>query len=314
MPFDYAAVIYTHKDVSASDLGRYRLGDDVMTRNSGISGRTPEFVILNTCNRSELYVYSDAVDQTLHAVLRHVGREAGERAQVLKGVEAVKHLFHVASGLESAIIGETEIVHQLKSAYRTYKDAGYCSDNLDSLLRDAINFSGKLRRDTNISKGSISAPYVALSFLPKHLAKGQKVAVVGAGYMAGRALESLTSRYGNGCITLFDRSEDNGMKMAASFYVRFVQLDFGNLDSYDFVVSAIYYDGKSVRLTGPKKIVDLSSPSVFAGENVVGIDEINRCARSSIKMRLDAVEKCGRLIDDYVGKNYCPPSSDSQRR
>ncbi len=304
MQSNYAAIIYTYKDIPISELDRYRLSGDVMIENGKALGIAPEFFILNTCNRSELYVCSSNIDHTLHTLLEYIGREAEEKARILKGTEAVKHLFCVASGLESIIVGETEVMHQLKSAYRVHKTANYFGDKLDLLLTDAINFSKRLRRDTNISKGRTSAPYIALSLLPKYLANGQKIAVVGAGYMAGRILESLMSRYDNDCITIFDRNEDNGNRLAALFYAKSALLDFKRLDTYDFIVSAIYYNGEPVRLTGPKKIVDLSSPSLFVGENVVGINEINALALNNIKIRLDAAEECRHIIDRYVKSHY----------
>ncbi len=159
-------------------------------------GHVAEAVVLSTCNRTDIY----AVVPAFHAGLQQVGevlaRETGvsyeEFASSLylyHGVAAVRHTFRVAAGLESMVIGEPQILGQLRDAYQTATEAGTAGSVLHELMQQALRVGKRAHAETGIDHAPRSVVSAALALAPPV----QKWAVVGAGAMGSLARAHLTN-------------------------------------------------------------------------------------------------------------------------
>lgn len=166
------------------------------------SALVQEFVILNTCNRVELYVVGDRhhaarVIKDVFCSERQIERSDFERfAMVREGQEAVEHLCRVSAGLESQILGETEIFGQVKRAYATGQDRQTVGPILNRLFQKAFQAAKHVRANTGITTGQVSVANVAVDLATEVFGKLDTVRllVVGAGEMAEKSIRAFHSR------------------------------------------------------------------------------------------------------------------------
>ena len=149
-----------------------------------------EAVILSTCNRVDIYAATDEEPQTLLNELRafllkdrEVETDADEVFYEHAGEPAVQHLFKVASGLNSMVLGETEILGQLKAAYQLALAHKATGGRLNKVFQKAFNVAKQIRTETNIQRGSVSVANVAVELAGKIFDEldDRTVMVIGAG-------------------------------------------------------------------------------------------------------------------------------------
>ncbi|MBI5629682.1 MAG: glutamyl-tRNA reductase [Elusimicrobia bacterium] len=179
---------------------------------------SPEAVILSTCNRFEVYLFSRESDapakaETLLAELS--GRSLEGRFYARGGSRAVEHLFEVAGGLDSLIVGESEILGQVKAAYETARDAGMTGKLSNVLFQRALNAGKKVRHDTGIAMGQISTASVAAQLAERIFGglRDREVLILGAGHMAELSAKHLLGKK-VGRIKIANRTWSRGAELA----------------------------------------------------------------------------------------------------
>jgi glutamyl-tRNA reductase len=164
-------------------------------------GWADEALCLSTCNRTEVYVVSGAAEASSLALaaLRRFSPDAPPETEGVYlrrvGEDAATHLFRVAAGLESAILGETEIQGQVREAHRAGADAGTVGRSLDRLVQGALHTGKRVRSETALSQGAVSHGHAATEVVRRVFGdlRGRVVLVVGAGEMAARAAAALAA-------------------------------------------------------------------------------------------------------------------------
>jgi glutamyl-tRNA reductase len=151
-----------------------------------------EVVVLSTCNRAEIYAVGDT-DATAEGVGRFFSEyhnvphaEIAEHLYLRSGTEAARHLFRVAAGLDSLVVGEPQILGQVKAAYSTASDLHYTGTLTNRLFHSAFAAGKRVRAETGVGEGAVSISYAATSLAKKifgHL-NGRQVLILGAGEMA----------------------------------------------------------------------------------------------------------------------------------
>jgi glutamyl-tRNA reductase len=156
------------------------------------SGIAREVVVLSTCNRAEIYAVGDT-DATAERVGRFFSEyhnvphsHMSEHLYQRRGAEAARHLFRVAAGLDSLVVGEPQILGQVKVAYSTASDRHFTGTLMNRLFHSAFAAGKRVRSETGLGEGAVSVSYAAIALARKifgHL-KGRSVLIVGAGEMA----------------------------------------------------------------------------------------------------------------------------------
>lgn len=182
-----------------------------------------EAVALSTCNRFELYsagAPSDAPDaERLLASLEELAgaplREASDRRE---DAAAANHLFAVAAGLDSLVVGETEVLGQVKTAYEKAKEFGMTGKRLNVLFQRALFVGKRVRSETAIAQGSASVPSVAVQLAESIFGRleGKSALILGAGAMAELAAKHLVER-GTSRLTVANRTWERGYQLAARY-------------------------------------------------------------------------------------------------
>ncbi|PYM11776.1 MAG: glutamyl-tRNA reductase, partial [Verrucomicrobia bacterium] len=186
------------------------------------NGTADEAVILSTCNRVELYaVTANADGSTFEALRQFLLDSCGYRGPLndeiykLGEPQSVEHLFKVACGLDSMVLGETEILGQLKTAYRLALEHHHTGSRLNKAFQRAFNVAKQIRTETNIQRGSVSVGSVAVELAEKIFSAlhDRQVMVLGAGETSEKTARALLSR-GARSILVSNRSHDRAEALA----------------------------------------------------------------------------------------------------
>ena len=288
------------------------------------AGIAEEAVILSTCNRVEIYAASPhdgakacrALQQFLVSCQNYDEPLANE-IYALGEPQSVHHLFRVACGLDSMVLGETEILGQLKKAYDLALQNGHTGSRLNKAFQRAFNVAKHIRTQTNIQRGSVSVGSVAVELAEKIFANlgDREVMVIGAGDTSEKTARALLSR-GARSIVVTNRSYDRAVALAKDLGGRAVAFEdwakeFANIDIIISSTSAPHYLLDRARLgpllklrrNRPLLLIDIAvprdiEPEVNFLENVFlyNIDDLQAIARDYLKQRQAEAARCETII------------------
>lgn len=289
-------------------------------------GLAEEAVILSTCNRVELYVSTplDPIEAS-RELKKFLGKmhtqtpPDGEELYALPEPHSVHHLFKVACGLDSMVLGETEILGQLKKAYDLALQTGYTGARLNKAFQRAFNVAKQIRTETNIQRGSISVASVAVELAEKIFSSlaGHEVMVIGAGDTSEKTARALLSRGAKG-IVVANRSLDRAETLAKDLGGRSVKFDdwsreFEKIDIAISSTSAPHHILDRARLeplmklrrNRPLLLIDIAvprdiDPAVNQMDNVYlyNVDDLQTIATDYLEQRKEEIAKCEAIIHE----------------
>ena len=276
-----------------------------------------EAVVIQTCHRLEIYMLTTNKKGAIEAVKSILESRRGkaipdDKFVILYYLDAVRHLFRLAAGLESPIIGEPEILKQVKEAYDIAIKNGSVGVGLRTLFERAIRVGKRVRTETNIAKGVMGSPTGAVKLIEKELGtlKGKKILIVGAG-QAGRAAAKYASERG-AFVLVTNRTFERAKKLAEEIGGEAIPFnEFKKyLDEVDGVILAVEVQEPILRgeeVKGKKAIfVDISAPPALADPpsdiKYFNLAQVERFVRESLKERFLEASKAEKIIDEEVNK------------
>jgi glutamyl-tRNA reductase len=294
-------------------------------RGSGIAG---EAVILSTCNRVEIYAATPVEPAKAFAELKEflVSHHAFEDSlndvlYTFGEPQSLHHLFKVACGLDSMVLGETEILGQLKTAYDLALKHGHTGARLNKAFQRAFHVAKHVRTHTNIQRGSVSVSSVAVELAEKifNSLGDREVLVIGAGDTSEKTARALLSR-GARSIIVANRSFDRAQALAGELGGRAVPFDdwAGEFEKIDIVISstsAPHHILDRVKLEPlmkarrqrPLLLIDIAvprdiDPEVNLLENVYlyNVDDLQGIADDYLKLRQEEIARCEAIIAEKV--------------
>ena len=291
-----------------------------------------ETVVLSTCNRVELYGVLEAVpSQVGFEALRdylvaHFGLHE-EQAEALSfyhldAEETARHLFRVVSGLDSMVLGETEIFGQVKQAYKTALETEVTGKWLNKMFQQAFQVGKKVRNETTIQRGSTSVGSVAVDLCEKVFDLKQcRVMLVGAGEMSRTCAQSLMSR-GAKSVIVSNRSYDRAVELAAEMGGQALRFDEWEkvLHETDVIISStsaphfvikpeMIEQVMKKRRWEPLFIIDIAVPrdvdprvNEIEGVYLYDIDALQAIANDGRRERERQLTVCDQIIEDQLVK------------
>lgn len=274
-----------------------------------------EFFILSTCNRTEIYGIAPDVESLsglLCTETRGSHDEFIANAYVKKGSDAVRHLFEVASGLDSQILGDYEIVGQIKKAVKTAKEHGMVGTFLDRLASMAFQCSKAVKTNTSLSGGTVSVSFAAVQYIRDHVPgyAHARIAMVGTGKFGRNTCKNLVDYLGVRDITLLNRTEEKAVQLAEMFGLQSAPLsDLPAVASRaDIILVATdapepVLKRAHIRGTGRKWVIDLSIPynveasvKCMPGITSVNVDELSRIKDETLAKREAEVPQAMEIV------------------
>ena len=289
-----------------------------------------EGMILSTCNRVEVTVTADEQADAEGSVELFLAESRSvERAWVTKylyrhdGPDAIRHLFRVASSLDSMVVGEPQILGQLKAAYAIAKEHGAVNGFLDLVLTRAFNVAKRVRSETDIGQSAVSVSYAAVELAREIFGSlgGKRVLLVGAGKMAESAARHLR-RAGVSEILVANRTRSRSESIAEEFQGRIVDYDrfSAALKDVDIVLAssgAPHYiltrdqmrDVIGRRRNRPMFLIDIAvprniEPAVNELDNVFlyDIDDLDKVVQTNVEGRMEVAVEAEEIIREEVDR------------
>ena len=297
---------------------------------SGIAGRDSvrEAVVLSTCNRTEVYAVADrfhgAYDDIRYLLADIASVDTAELAGHLYSEHdeaAAAHLFSVAAGIDSMVLGESEILGQVRDAWETARVEGASRTTLNLLFRHALEVGKRARTETAIGRGTASISHAAVELATDRLGTltGRAVTVVGAGAMGEGIAVALRSA-GVGRITVVNRTPERGRGVADRVGGEAVGLDrLGEvLAMSDLILTCTGATtpvitselvAASARPGHERLLIDIAVPRDVAGDvadlpgvTVLDLDELQRFADRGARRRVAEVDDVRTLIRDELDR------------
>jgi len=287
-----------------------------------------EAVILSTCNRVEL---TAALDDSLSAesLFEWLVKERGgvtlesirPHLYIFEGADAIRHLFRVASSLDSMIVGEPQILGQLKEAHRQARDQGTLGTLLDAVLARAFNVAKRIRSETEIGQNAVSVSYAAVELAREIFGSLNKkrVLIIGAGKMSEGAAKHLL-RAGAQEILIANRTHERAEELAQLFRGEVVLYDLfpARLPEMDIVITSSAAPGYILgpemvrraiesRKNQPMFLIDIAvprniDPAVNNLEHafLYDIDDLQRLAERNLQARREVARQAESIVAEEV--------------
>ncbi len=231
-----------------------------------------EAVLVSTCNRIEVYAVAETfhggVDDVTSVLARHAGSDVSELADHLYvhyAAAAVEHVFSVAAGLDSMVVGEAQVLGQLRQAYTAADEAGSVGRALHELVQQALRVGKRVHSETEIDAAGASVVSEALADAESLLGDlaGRSALLVGAGSMGGLAAAQLR-RSGIGEVVIANRTADNGARLAASLRDEGVAARTTGLDELETALTAADLVVTCTGAVGAVVTADMVEPAMRA--------------------------------------------------
>lgn len=287
--------------------------------------RLDEALLISTCNRVELYATSPNPVEAATNAKRTLAKRLPDTASMdvlyqERGVEAVRHIFRVASSLDSLVVGEPQILGQVKEAYDVAKEAGTVGTLLGRCFTQAFATAKRVRNETGIAEGTVSVSSIACELAKKIFGnlEGRRTLLLGAGEMGEAAARSLKQTGTN--LHVINRNEERAQTLAASCDGRAVPYERLSIElaEADVVISSTASSKfiltpklmKSVvrtRRHRPLFIVDIAvprdvDPRVGNMDNVFvyDVDDLQQVAEENLAVRAREAAQAERIVEAEV--------------
>ncbi len=280
-------------------------------------------MILPTCNRTEIYAFANCPRDIISLFCKYtnISYELFYQYQnVKKNRQAVEHLFRVGCGLESKILGDFEIIGQIKKSFQFAEEQQAHNVFLERLVNTAIQTSKRVKNETQLSNGAASIAFAAVSQVKKYILGNPqpKILVLGTGKIGRTTCENLINQTGIQNITLVNRTEEKAGHLAKRFGVKHLDYSYlkSGLDEADVIIVATGASHPIVKVDHFKTLkyrllLDLSMPRNIAGElytclgfEVYDVDRLSSIAEEGMRKRRKEIPAAMAIISEALDEFY----------
>jgi glutamyl-tRNA reductase len=325
----------SYKKADATVRGKFSLDNQAKTKvldqakEEGIDC----LIVTSTCNRTEIYGFAQHPFQLIKLLCENSSgtmEEFQKVAYVHKNTEAIHHIFRVGTGLDSQILGDFEIISQIKNSFTESKNYGLTNNFLERLVNAVIQASKKIKNETDISSGATSVAFAAVHYIMNHVENisDKNILLFGTGKIGRNTCENLVKHTKNDHIVLINRTKDKAEKVAGKFNL--IVKDYTELQQEihkaDVLIVATgaqnpTIDLEILNLKKPLLILDLSVPknvneNVRKNENVtlIHMDYLSQLTDETIEKRKEHIPAAEEIIktveDDFInwmrGRKFAP--------
>lgn len=274
-------------------------------------------LVFSTCNRTELHGFAQHPYQMIKLLCDHTAgtvEEFQEVAYVYKNNEAIDHLFKVGTGLDSQILGDFEIISQIKKSFSMAREYGLTNHFLERLCNSVIRASKRIKNETEISTGATSVAFASVQYILKHVPdiSEKEILLFGTGKIGRNTCENLVKHTDNSHITLINRTRNRAEKIAGKFNL--VVKDYGDLPceirNTDVLIVATgaahpTVNKSLIHAKKPLLILDLSIPknvsddvSELEGVQVLHLDELSKITDETLEKRKSHIPQAEAIITE----------------
>lgn len=315
----FYAIGLSYKKADAEIRGHFSLDEDSkravlkQAKHNGIES----LIVTSTCNRTEIYGFAEHPFQLIQLLCDNTKgtvEEFQRVAYVYKNKDAISHMFRVGSGLDSQILGDFEIISQLKTSARLSRKHQLFNPFLERLVNSVIQASKRIKTETDISSGATSVSFASVQYIMKSIdnVSEKNILLFGTGKIGRNTCENLVKHTKNPHITLINRTKDKAEAVAGKFNL--LVKDYSQLqeeiNTSDILVVATgaqnpTVDKHCIQTTKPLLILDLSIPknvnenvSELSNVTLVHLDDLAQITDDTLERRKEHIPVAEAIIED----------------
>jgi len=315
----FYSVGLSYQKADAEIRGKFSLDAQAKTRvleqakEEGIES----LIVTSTCNRTEIYGFAEHPFQLIKLICENSNGSVESFQKVgfvYKNQDAINHMFRVATGLDSQILGDFEIISQLKISFNESKALGLINTFLDRLINAAIQASKRIKNETEISSGATSVSFASVQYIIKNVENigSKNILLFGTGKIGRNTCENLVKHTKNEHITLINRTKDKAEKLAGK--LNLIVKDYSELhlelQKADVVVVATgaqnpTIDKAILNLKKPLLILDLSIPKNvnenvkdLLGVTLIHMDHLSQMTDETLEKRKTHIPAAEAIIEE----------------
>lgn len=310
-----------YKKTDASSRGQFAVSSfhyaSLLQKASSVN--VSQLFVLSTCNRTEIYGIASNADVLINLLCSETTGSVEtfkELAYIKRGWKAVEHLFQVAAGLDSQILGDYEIVGQIKQAVKFAKENGFMGTFLERLLSFVMQASKSIKTNTELSGGTVSVSFASIQFLRDNVpdVKNKKIVLLGTGKIGRNTCKNLVDYLATTDITLINRTEETADELAKEMGLQFAPFQSAQalVQNADIVIVATSAADPIIMKAdllncGKKILIDLSIPNnidpaskELSHITLVNVDDLSKINDATLQKRLDEVPKAKAIIAEHT--------------
>ncbi|MCW1146839.1 glutamyl-tRNA reductase [Flavobacterium lacisediminis] len=315
----FYAIGLSYKKADAEMRGKFSLDDQakISLLHQAKAEGIDNLIVTSTCNRTEIYGFAQHPFQLIKLLCENsqgTVEDFQKVAFVYKNSEAISHMFRVGTGLDSQILGDFEIISQLKNAFVKSKELDLANAFLERLVNAVIQASKKIKNETEISSGATSVSFASVQYIFKNVEDiaSKNILLFGTGKIGRNTCENLVKHTKHEQITLINRTKEKAEKLARKLDV--IVKDYADLQlelqKADVVVVATGAQNPTVdkailNLKKPLLILDLSIPKNvnenvkdIEGVTLVHMDELSQITDETLENRKKHIPAAEAIIDE----------------
>ena len=320
IPAFYIAGI-NYKKTDALTRGRYAINNDQYAALLSLAPQfgIQQFFVLSTCNRTEICGFAhDAATLCSLLCTQTQGflNDFMEMAYVKNGCDAIEHLFYVAAGIDSQILGDYEIIGQIKQAVKFSKQHGFIGAYLERLVNDVLQSSKTIKNTTALSGGTVSVSFAAIQYIKEKTGSinNKKILLLGTGKIGRNTCKNLVDYLQTKNITLINRTETKAAELANEMGLHHAPISdlAGQIKTSEIILVATNSPEpvileKHLTGSGQKLIIDLSIPynvEIAARRlpniTLVNVDDLSKIKDNTLQKREAEIPKAKKIIEGYI--------------
>ena len=314
----FYAIGLSYKKADAAMRGKFSLDDKAKLNllHQAKAEGLESLIVTSTCNRTEIYGFAQHPFQLIKLLCENSQGTVADFqkvAFVYKNKEAISHMFRVGTGLDSQILGDFEIISQLKNAFVQSKELNLANAFLERLVNAVIQASKKIKTDTEISSGATSVSFASVQYIFKNVEDiaSKNILLFGTGKIGRNTCENLVKHSKHEHITLINRTKDKAEKIAKKLNVIVkeysdLQLEIQKADVLVVATGALNptVDKAILNLKKPLLILDLSIPKNvnenvkdIKGVTLVHMDELSQMTDETLENRKKHIPAAEAIIE-----------------
>jgi glutamyl-tRNA reductase len=311
----------SYKNADAEIRGNYSLDPKsklsllTKAKESGLES----IMAISTCNRTEVIGLVNDPEILINLLCDTTNsskEEFKKYSYTLNKHEAINHLFKVGSGLESQILGDFEIIGQLKHSAASSKKAGLLNTYLDRLVSLVIRASKRIKTETSLSTGATSVSFASVQYICNNVedVNNRNILLFGTGKIGRNTCENLIKQTKNSKITLINRTKDKAEKVAGKFNLKVEDIsDLSHeISKADVLVVATgsletTVDKSLIKTKEPLLILDLSIPKNVSNDvneldnvNLIHLDDLSKITDMTLESRKKEIPKAKKIIESVI--------------
>jgi glutamyl-tRNA reductase len=308
-----------YKKTDAAVRGSFAIGQDQYNEliKTAPAFGIHEFFIVSTCNRTEIYGFAEHPNDLVEMICTQTQGNSKtflQLAYIHKGEAAIRHFFEVGAGLDSQILGDYEIVGQIKQAVKFSKEHGFIGAFTERLVNSMLQSSKAIKNNTTLSGGTVSVSFAAVQYIKENIQQiaDKKILLVGTGKIGRNTCKNLVDYLGTTNITLVNRTDSKAAALAAELNLSFASIEdlTTQIRSSDIILVATNAAQPTVLAKdlsdGNKLVIDLSIPAnveatakTLSNVTLINVDELSKLKDETLQKRQAEVPKAISIIEEH---------------